>query len=198
MSIFPTTRQEKADQTRQMIVESAISLFRQYDIEKVTIDDICMNCGVTKGSFYHNFTSKDHIVTIVINILLDKHIKEHFTLTESEPLLDQVTALLLCGLDFFKLIGKKMTRKSYECQVRSCIEVRIQGRSFVEMLTALVRRGLAEDGFQMSLDEDNTYMMFIAVYTGMLLKWSTQSDNLDATLNWERIIHAQLGLMIKN
>jgi AcrR family transcriptional regulator len=48
-----TTRQEiKSMQTRQTLLDSAIELFMKYGVKKVTIDDICDHCNLTKGAFY--------------------------------------------------------------------------------------------------------------------------------------------------
>ena len=89
-----------------------------------------------------------------------------------------------------------MTRKSYESQIRASIEVKIPGRNYVDMLTLLVKRGLQKKKFYMNLDEENTYMMFIATFTGILMKWCTQPDNPDNELDWEEMVRQQMRLMI--
>jgi len=195
LAIHKTVRQQQADTHRLALLDAAQELFLQYSVETITIDDICAHCGVTKGTFYHNFPSKDHIVALTVNTMLDAYIAEHFVLQPDKTLPDQITELFMYAFTFFKMLGKDMTRKSYEAQVRFRVELRIEGRTFVDSLYALVDRGLKEDVFLMGLDRFNTYMMFIATYTGMLMKWSTQSDELDVTLNWEDVMCRQIGLM---
>lgn len=196
MGIHKTVRQQQADAHRLALFDAARELFLQYGVDAVTIDDICAHCNVTKGTFYHNFPSKDHIITLTINTMLDAYIAQHYVLQSDKTLHDQFTELFMHAFAFFKMLGKDMTRKSYEAQVRSSVEVRIEGRTFVDCLYTLVDLGLNEDVFLMSLDRFSTYMMFIATYTGILMKWSTQRDELDIALNWEDVMCKQISLMV--
>ena len=195
VSIKPTPRESKSHQTKQALLDSAIALFLKYGVNKVTIDDICAECGLSKGAFYYNFASKDHIVTFSVNSGLDKYIAEHFVLDINMPVIEQLISLNMCAFDYFKYVGKEMTRASYEGQIRSCINVRILGRTYVDTLASLVQRGLKENSFSTSLNEDYTYMNCIAVLTGMLLKWCTQDDKMDVMLDWSKMIQEQFRIM---
>ena len=48
--------------TREELIRTAIRLFREEGYQNVTVSKICEACGVTKGSFYHHFDSKDEII----------------------------------------------------------------------------------------------------------------------------------------
>lgn len=48
--------------TKEEILEQAIALFKAEGYENVSVDKICQACDVTKGSFYHHFTSKNDIL----------------------------------------------------------------------------------------------------------------------------------------
>lgn len=198
VSIKPTPRDNKSSHTKQALLDSAIDLFLKYGVNKVTIDDISAECGLSKGAFYHFFTSKDQIVTLSVNSGLDKYIAEHFKLDINMPVMDQLIGLNKCAFDYFKYVGKEMTRASYEGQVRACVEVRILGRTYVDTLTALVQQGMKENSFSTNLNENYTYMHCIAVFTGILLKWCTQDDKMDEVLDWSKIIQEQFRIMGKN
>lgn len=58
----PTPRQLQALVTRQHIFEAAVKLFYMHGYENVTIEAICEEAGVSKGSYYNHFTSKEHII----------------------------------------------------------------------------------------------------------------------------------------
>jgi AcrR family transcriptional regulator len=198
VSIRPTPRDSRSNQTKQALLDSAIALFLKYGVNKVTIDDISAECGLSKGAFYHFFSSKDQVVTLSVNSGLDKYIAEHFVLDINMPVMDQLIDLNICAFDYFKYVGKEMTRASYEGQIRACVDVRILGRTYVDTLTALVRRGLKENSFSTNLNEDYTYMHYIAVFTGILLKWCTQDDKMDAMLDWSKMIQEQFRIMGAN
>lgn len=196
MAIKPTKQAQRTKQTREVIVKSAMDLFQEYGCDKVTIDDICANCGLSKGSFYHNFPSKDHIVVLSFNLCMDAYLDEHFKLDDSMPFADQLIDLDIMVLDFCKRIGKNITASAYEASLRSNIDVRIPERTYVQLLSHVVERGIEAGAFPMGLGSDEIYMMLVAVFSGMLIKWCTQSPEMDASLDWEIIIRAHLKRVI--
>jgi TetR/AcrR family transcriptional repressor of nem operon len=43
------------------LLDAALYLIRQKGYTATTVDDICLRAGVTKGSFFHYFRSKEHL-----------------------------------------------------------------------------------------------------------------------------------------
>ncbi|HXG29130.1 MAG TPA: TetR/AcrR family transcriptional regulator [Nevskiales bacterium] len=52
----PTAR---GQESRQRILEAALGVFRTKGYTATTVDDLCAAAGVTKGSFFHHFDSKE-------------------------------------------------------------------------------------------------------------------------------------------
>lgn len=52
----------KATQSRQKLIEAALTVFRTKGHAAATVDDICAEAGLTKGSFFHHFESKEDLV----------------------------------------------------------------------------------------------------------------------------------------
>lgn len=44
------------------IVETAMRLFRERGVDKVSIKDICQEMGITRSSFYYHYTSKEDVL----------------------------------------------------------------------------------------------------------------------------------------
>ena len=55
-------RRNAAQENREKILESAITLFQQKGFENVTIDDIVKAAGFSRGTFYKLFVSKEDLV----------------------------------------------------------------------------------------------------------------------------------------
>ncbi len=55
-------------QGRQLILDTAARLFREEGYASISLRDIAAECGVTTGSLYHHFGSKEEIVTEVLRI----------------------------------------------------------------------------------------------------------------------------------
>ena len=44
---------------REKLLDAAISLVRENGFSATTVDDLCRSAGVTKGAFFHHFTTKE-------------------------------------------------------------------------------------------------------------------------------------------
>ncbi len=54
--------------TKQLLMETALELIWDSHYEKVGIAEICKKAGVTKGAFYHHFTSKADLFVSACNM----------------------------------------------------------------------------------------------------------------------------------
>ena len=78
-----TNRQVKAEQTRAKVLEAGVALIAERGYDSVSISDIIGAAGVSTGTFYHYFASKDelyydHIQRSFSNI--DAGLMEHMDL----------------------------------------------------------------------------------------------------------------------
>lgn len=59
-------QQEKKSELGKRIAEAGFSLFRQYGIRSITLDEIALQLGISKKTIYEHFTGKDELVTEII------------------------------------------------------------------------------------------------------------------------------------
>lgn len=59
---------------RQLLVEIALTLFYQYGVNSVGINQILKVSGVAKKTLYHHFASKEHLVLAALSLRNDKFI----------------------------------------------------------------------------------------------------------------------------
>lgn len=197
MAIKSTQQEIKSMQTRQTLLDSAIELFMKYGVKKVTIDDICEHCNLTKGAFYYYFPSKDHIVTLSINSGLDKFILDNYAIEKITRTKDQLIELNLCAFKYFESIGKEMTRFSYISQFSKTVEVRIEGRPYVDNLTAIIKKAQEEGSLLMDFNFNEAYIHSISAFTGILMKWCTSTDSSYDDIDWVKMIKEQFRIMFK-
>ena len=57
----PRPPQARALQTRGQLLDAALRVIRAKGYSATTVDDVCRAAGVTKGSFFHHFTSKEDL-----------------------------------------------------------------------------------------------------------------------------------------
>ena len=57
-----STRQIRAQQTRRRVYECALDVFRREGVATCKIDDIAKAAGVSRGTFYFHFPTKEHVL----------------------------------------------------------------------------------------------------------------------------------------
>lgn len=53
--------QKRSLETQERILNTALMLFSEQGFERTGVDQICRNSGISKGAFYHHFSSKDEL-----------------------------------------------------------------------------------------------------------------------------------------
>lgn len=53
---------QRSQETQRKLIDAVIQLAREKNFEAVTVKEICAAAGVSTGSFYHQFGSKDDLV----------------------------------------------------------------------------------------------------------------------------------------
>jgi|GEM_PF-1188742 len=56
------TRKEQAIRTRRRLFDTGLKLFSKRDMDEVCIRDICREAGVSVGTFYHYYASKEDLL----------------------------------------------------------------------------------------------------------------------------------------
>jgi len=59
--------QQRSEETRTRIIESAIKLFSKQGYNASSVDDICLEAGVSKGAFYHHFKTKQALFIALLD-----------------------------------------------------------------------------------------------------------------------------------
>jgi AcrR family transcriptional regulator len=83
----PPAKTPKGEQTRALILETALDLFRERGYEETTMRTIAQRAGVSLGNAYYYFRSKEHL----IQAFYARSHEEH--LTAARPVLERERSL---------------------------------------------------------------------------------------------------------
>src|SRR4051794_8003258 len=88
--------ERKRNDRIQLILSATAELIGTQGPEKVSLDEVAERLGVTKGSLYHYFSSKDELVTAAIEALADEVTTHLVEVVETTPgtATDRMSALL--------------------------------------------------------------------------------------------------------
>ena len=59
-------QQKKSQETKEKIFQAAKKILQKSGYEKLSIKNICEEAGVSNGSFYHHFKTKDDLLSYYI------------------------------------------------------------------------------------------------------------------------------------
>lgn len=75
MTELMDTKLSKSEKTRELILEKALCLFQKEGYESVTMRTLAEDCGLSLGSFYYHFKSKDEVISNFYKASLNGHIQ---------------------------------------------------------------------------------------------------------------------------
>ena len=75
-SNISTPRQIKSMQTKEKILDASMKLLEKGGMEFLTIKNICQAAGVSNGTFFHHFKTKDELLYYYLTEISKKFLEE--------------------------------------------------------------------------------------------------------------------------
>jgi len=63
--------------SQQAILKSAKKLFWKYGIQKVTVEEICKEAGISKMTFYRRYVNKDHAAAEILEEIMQDGVRKY-------------------------------------------------------------------------------------------------------------------------
>lgn len=83
-----TSRDEQREQTRRRLYDAALAVFRRDGVANSRIDDISSAVGVSRGTFYFHFPTKEHVLLARMRETEEEILAEVAKLPDDAPLSD--------------------------------------------------------------------------------------------------------------
>ena len=189
--------QQRSEETRSKILASAIKLFSSRGFNAASVDDICMDAGISKGAFYHHFKSKQELFLALLDGWLqpsdnaietskDRTAPETFMqITEAFP---YIFATANEGLPMFLEFWLQASRdeKIWQASIAPY-------RRYHKYFTTLIKKGVDEGSF-VQVDPDLTSRMIISTAMGLLL----QSLLDPKGAKWEKVARDSTTMLVNS
>lgn len=189
--------QQRSEETKTRIMDSAIKLFSTRGFAAASVDDICDEAGISKGAFYHHFESKQALFLALLDSWLqtienaieaskDKTVPETFMqMTEAFPYIFETAGE---GLPMFLEFWLQASRdkKIWDASIAPY-------RRYHKYFTSLIKKGVEEGSF-VEVDPELASRMIVATAMGLLL----QSLLDPKGAKWEKVARDSTNLLINN
>jgi TetR/AcrR family fatty acid metabolism transcriptional regulator len=177
-------RKKHAMMTRQAIYNAGISLISKKGYYRVTIDDICIKAGVSRGTFYSHFKSKDAIV-------LEQFLKldAYYTDTvaremQSKRTAEQKLMAFTRGVTAYLLqMGVSGIKVAYQSQIGAergeSSQVASEERSLYTLITAAIVLGQKKGEIRNDMTADEVTRTVIRTMRGVIFDWCLTNGSFD-------------------
>ncbi|MEP7136492.1 MAG: TetR/AcrR family transcriptional regulator [Chloroflexota bacterium] len=189
--------QQRSEETRVKITDSAIKLFSSSGYNKASVDDICAEAGISKGAFYHHFKSKQELFLALLDGWLqtiDNAIDASKELTAPETFMQMTEAFPYIfetagdGLPMFLEFWLQASRdeKIWQASIAPY-------RRYHKYFTTLIKKGVAEGSF-VDVDPELTSRMIMSTAMGLLL----QSLLDPKGAKWEKVARESTTMLVNS
>jgi AcrR family transcriptional regulator len=189
--------QQRSEETRARIIDSAIKLFSNRGFNASSVDDICAEAGISKGAFYHHFESKQALFLALLDSWLqtidgaiaaskDQTAPETFMqMTEAFPYIFETAGE---GLPMFFEFWLQASRdkKVWEASIAPY-------RRYHKYFTSLIEKGVEEGSF-VEVEPELVSRMIVSTAMGLFL----QSLLDPKGANWEKVARESTTLLLNS
>lgn len=172
-----TKRQQNSLQMRAKIYDTAIDLFKEYGYEAVKITEICEKAGVSIGTFYRYYETKDHLIqdySANVDSQMDSVMQY---LTAASPV-DKISQLFLTKITFLSQMYE-MANNAHIVLTNSSRESFSPDRKFYQMMEAALSQGVSEGLFRSDISIEITVNMLNHLVAGLYHHWLANEQEFD-------------------
>lgn len=192
------SKQRPSHENRRLqILNAAERIFSRKGFDKARMDDIVHAAGISKGSLYWYFKSKDELIRALLDRVFISEMREAEALVElpgsAEEKLKAFVAIAVREYKHFE----KILPLSYEfvaLAARSkAVRAVIVGyfKHYLEMMAKIIEDGIEAGEFR-PVEPDVAASSLISMYEGLAMLWFLEPDLVE----WERMSGEPLSLFL--
>lgn len=190
-------RPDVSSERREQIIEAAVATFVRLGLSDARMEDIAAEAGLSKGTLYLYFDSKDALTGAILESVLARELAEARRLLETERsateklealidiiVEDSVDLLPLLPL-YFELLSMSLRQET----VREVLQQPFN--DYLEIVMAVVEQGKAEGEFR-DVDSKAAALALGTLIDGTLLLWGYDPQLIEVNEQ----MRASIGLLL--
>lgn len=189
------SRKQQAENTHRKLADAALRLFASEGYDHVVVDDICREVGVSKGTFYVHFASKDQVLVEEF-LALDRSYTD--TLVDIDKIDTGAERLLAFGrfsLRHISNLGKDYIKAAYSSQIapgRGPSALASPARASHEIALRLVMEAQEEGGLRCDLPAEVIATVLVRMIRGIVIDWCLLDGGFDLEREGEQLLEILL------
>ncbi|MDD2217374.1 MAG: TetR/AcrR family transcriptional regulator [Eubacteriales bacterium] len=178
---------EQGAETKKQIYACAEKLFRADDYQNVSVEAITNMAGVTKGTFYVHFESKDALLLELMMAYVKRMDMQYNSFFEGLP--DEMASadVILTVVDkiielMTDQLGCQNMRAVYRMQLSSTVKMEVvkgYGRKMYKIFQEILERGVQRQEFITKLSPEVLARHFVMAIRGLTYEWCIRYPDFD-------------------
>jgi AcrR family transcriptional regulator len=181
------SRKEKAFETKNHLYAVADKLFTQYGFDDVSVDKIVEEAGLSKGTFYVHFESKDSLLAALISEYVDKVDVDYQKFIEAFSFETPAADILLRLIDnivdvIVDTIGLERMKALYRTQLTNISYTGTSAsynRKLYTTITDVLTKGIQRGEFVTVLPLGELANHMILAMRGLTYEWCIRYPDFD-------------------
>jgi AcrR family transcriptional regulator len=193
-------RKIQAAKTNKNIFEAAKKLFIEHGIDNVSVDSIVEAAGVSKGTFYIHFKSKDTLASLLINDYvteIDLDYKSYLEGLGSE--VSAYDTIILMTEKIVEIIDYKIGHENMKVLYKAHLTKNIDAyssinynRELYKMFEFILNKGVRQGEFRLDIPVDTLAHHFVLAMRGITFEWCIRYP--DFILKEQSLEHVKIML----
>ncbi len=187
-----TDRQKRALETRELLINKGRELITSAGMNDVTIDEITQFCGVSKGTFYHHFKSKNEFILFLTQSPYDA-LSERLKSLDYNNILECIELYMTEHIKLLREFGLSFTRQFFKCGLEdgssaSAVDQKVTYDT--KVVYDLLARGIAAGSLREDTPLETLARLIITCQYGRTFCWCVQNGAFDPeALAKEQFLH---------
>jgi len=191
-----TQRSLNALETKNTVFSVALSLFAHYGYDNVTVDEITRRAGVSKGTFYTHFDSKESVLVEQFH-KIDEYYDEVFQTVPAEASAGDRLLILIGAMTRYcaHICGVEVMKVVYASQISTSRKVNIlnnKSRRLYCHLREIVAMGKYTGQFCATLPDEEIVEWLMRSARGLIYDWCLYNNEMDIEAEGQRYFGAIL------
>jgi AcrR family transcriptional regulator len=191
-------RPNVSDERKSQIINAAEDVFTKKGFDEARMDDIAEETGLSKGTLYLYFKSKDDLIIAILDRMFQREFKQFENLNLDElsatdatwKITDLLAADLLRLLRLIPIVYQFLALAFRNKYVQAALKKYVNG--YIDILLPIIQRGIDSGEFR-QVDAREVAIAMGAVTEGTLLLWVYDKS----LVNPAHHIHSGMALLLE-
>lgn len=171
-----TNRKLQAQATYENIYNAAMSLVEKEGFKNITVRKICEKAGVSIGSFYNYFSSKEDILNEIFKKADDFFLNVVANNLDGENAKEKIVKFFIYYAEYCKRDKLDQLKQIYNTSNPMFIK---KGRPMQEVLKKVVEEGIEKGELITDMTPDEVVRFFFIALRGVIFDWCLHDGSYD-------------------